>query len=108
MPFDPQQVMAPGTVVVTWQQAALNVPGGIPVGTLVVGAGTGRFEQTARRRCGRSSDFASLDLVGIVVVLPRTDPRDSVLPPRPSPSSTPSPGSTATSSASPNPSASHT
>ncbi len=110
VPFDPQQVMAPGTVVVTWQQAALNVPGGIPVGTLVSAQGpVGSNNRSATLRPFVS--FASLDLVGIVIVLPRTDPRDSVLPsppPRPSPSSTASPGSTATSTASPNPSASHT
>ncbi len=110
VPFDPQQVMAPGTVVVTWQQAALNVPGGIPVGTLVSAQGpVGSNNRSATLRPFVS--FASLDLVGIVIVLPRTDPRDSVLPsppPRPSPSSTASPGSTATSTASPNPSPSHT
>jgi rod shape-determining protein MreC len=27
--------------------------------------------------------FSRLDVVGVVVVAPRTDPRDSVLPPRP-------------------------
>jgi rod shape-determining protein MreC len=39
-------------------------------------------------------DFTSLDLVGVVVEPPRTDPRDSVLPPRPS--STPQPTVTVT------------
>jgi rod shape-determining protein MreC len=40
-------------------------------------------------------DFTSLDLVAVVVQPPRHNPRDSVLPPRPSPSSSPSPSGTA-------------
>ena len=43
------------------------------------------------RRDGRrrSSTSTSLDLVGVVVEPPRTDPRDAVLPPKPTPSPTP-------------------
>jgi rod shape-determining protein MreC len=50
--------------------------------------------------------FTKLDIVGVVVVGPRSDPRDSVLPPRPTqpakpttpakPSNSPSPGSPTT------------
>jgi len=56
--------------------------------------------------------FTRLDVVGVVVVGPRTDPRDSVLPPRPTkpakpappkPSGTPSPGGTPGPNGSPNP-----
>jgi len=39
-------------------------------------------------------DFTSLDLVGVVVQPPRTDPRDAVLPPKPS--TTPQPTVTVT------------
>jgi len=42
-------------------------------------------------------DFTALDLVGVVVEPPRTDPRDGVLPPRPTPpGSTPQPTVTVT------------
>ena len=43
--------------------------------------------------------MTSLDLVGVVIVAPRTNPRDSVLPPK----QTPTPSPTPASSASPNP-----
>ncbi len=104
VPFDPQQVMAPGTIVVTTQKPDLSVPGGIPIGTLLSAQGpVGSNNRSATLR--PFVDFASLDLVGIVVVLPRTDPRDSVLPkPTPSPSTpgpsgAPSAGATATAGA---------
>jgi rod shape-determining protein MreC len=104
VPFDPQEVMAPDTVVVTWQKAELNVPGGIPIGTLVSAQGpVGSNNRSATLR--PFVDFASLDLVGIVVVLPRTDPRDSVLP---TPSPSPSPSTSTSTTSSPGPSASHT
>ena len=45
-------------------------------------------------------DFTSLDLVGVVVEPPRTDPRDAVLPPKPS--ATPTPTVTVTVTPSPN------
>ncbi|MGH8937891.1 MAG: rod shape-determining protein MreC, partial [Actinomycetes bacterium] len=38
----------------------------------------------------------ALDLVGVVVQPPRTDPRDAVLPPRPRPGATPTPTVTVT------------
>jgi rod shape-determining protein MreC len=49
-------------------------------------------------------DFTSLDLVAVVVAVPRTIPRDSLLPPSPTPSTSPSP--TPTGSAGPGPSGS--
>jgi rod shape-determining protein MreC len=45
--------------------------------------------------------FTALDVVGVVVVPPRHNPRDSVLPPQPSPSPAPSSGSSAGATPSP-------
>jgi rod shape-determining protein MreC len=71
---------------------------GVPVGTVVSVQGTpGSQTRTARVR--PYVDFTSLDLVGVVVQPPRTDPRDGVLPPRPS--STPTPTVTVTVTPSP-------
>ncbi len=52
------------------------------------------------------ADFTSLNVVGIVVVPPRHDPRYSVLPPKPTPTPTPTPtrSSKASATASPSPS----
>jgi rod shape-determining protein MreC len=109
-PFQNNQAMTPGTVAVTWQQPQLNIPGGIPIGTITSNQGAVGSTRSATVR--PFVDFDSLDLVGIVVVLPRTDPRDRVVPsPLPAPTSTPSTGAStgATTSGSPrpNPSASH-
>jgi len=94
--FDAQQVILPGTVAVTWQQATMSIPGGIPIGTIVSTQGAvGSDVRSATLQ--PFVDFSSLDLVGIVVVLPRTDPRNAVLP---TPSASPSPSTSASSSAS--------
>jgi rod shape-determining protein MreC len=95
-PFQNEQAMTPGTVAVTWQQPTLNIPGGIPVGTIA--SNQGAVGSTRSATIKPFVDFDALDLVGIVVVLPRTDPRD-VLAPTSSP--------TAKASPSPTPSASH-
>jgi rod shape-determining protein MreC len=102
--FDPYQQMAPGDRVVTNQD--VNFPGGIPIGQLVgIHGAVGAYGRYATLQ--PYVDFTALDLVGVVVVPPRTDPRDSVLPPRPSPSpspsSTASPGGTASGRATPTP-----
>ena len=73
-PFQNNQAMTPGTVAVTWQQSQLNIPGGIPVGTIVSNQGAVGSNRSATIR--PFVDFDTLDLVGVVVVLPRTDPRD--------------------------------
>jgi rod shape-determining protein MreC len=66
---------------------------GVPIGEVVSVRGTpGSQTRTARVR--PYVDFTSLDLVGVVVEAPRTDPRDAVLPPRPT--STPQPTVTLT------------
>jgi rod shape-determining protein MreC len=55
---------------------------GVPVGDVVSVSGTpGSQTRTAKVR--PYVDFTALDLVGVVVEPPRTDPRDAVLPPRP-------------------------
>jgi rod shape-determining protein MreC len=55
---------------------------GVPVGAVVSVRGTpGSQTRTATVR--PYVDFTALDLVGVVVEPPRTDPRDAVLPPRP-------------------------
>lgn len=62
---------------------------GVPIGVVTaVGANTSSGFQTATVR--PYVNFAALDIVGVVLQGPRTDPRDSVLPPLPTPSSAPS------------------
>ncbi len=90
---------------------------GVPIGEVVSVKGTPG--QTTRLASVRPYvDFTSLDLVGVVIVAPRTNPRDSVLPPKPKASASasgtpsagasgsPSPGTTAAPSGSGAPSAS--
>ncbi|GAA0393725.1 rod shape-determining protein MreC [Streptomyces luteireticuli] len=76
---------------------------GVPVGEVVrVEPSGGRLTRTLQVR--PFVGFSKLDLVGVVVVPPRTDPRDSVLPPKPAaPKPTPTVTVTATPSASANP-----
>ncbi|HUK68905.1 MAG TPA: rod shape-determining protein MreC [Streptosporangiaceae bacterium] len=63
---------------------------GVPIGTVSQVASTpGALTRTAIVR--PFVQFTALDVVGVVIVAPRHDPRDSVLPPRPSPSPSPSP-----------------
>jgi rod shape-determining protein MreC len=66
---------------------------GVPVGQVVSVRGT-PGSQTRNARVRPYVDFTSLDLVGVVVEPPRTDPRDAVLPPRPT--TTPQPTVTVT------------
>jgi rod shape-determining protein MreC len=73
---------------------------GVPVGEVTSVRGTpGSQTRTASVR--PYVDFTSLDLVGVVVEPPRTDPRDAVLPPRPA--STPQPTVTVTVTPTPTP-----
>ncbi|MCX4749003.1 rod shape-determining protein MreC [Kitasatospora sp. NBC_01287] len=85
----------PGDRLVTFgsQSGRPFVPG-VPVGSVTeVEATPGELTKTVLVQPFVS--FTSLDLVGVVVVPPRTDPRDSVLPPVPSPSPTPAPAQAA-------------
>ncbi len=64
---------------------------GVPVGTVVeVEATPGQLTKTVLVE--PYVQFTRLDLVGVVVVPPRTDPRDAVLPPAQPPASTPAGG----------------
>jgi rod shape-determining protein MreC len=113
-PFQNSQAMTPGSVAVTWQQPQLSIPGGVPIGTIV--SNQGAVGSTRSATVKPFVDFHALDLVGVVVVLPRTDPRDRVVPsPLPTPTPTPTSGAsgaataTGSSTATPRatPSASH-
>ncbi|MET9292653.1 rod shape-determining protein MreC [Streptomyces sp. NPDC003077] len=75
---------------------------GVPVGQVVkVEPSKGDLTRTLQVR--PYVGFSQLDVVGVVVQAPRTDPRDTVLPPKPA---KPKPAPTVTVTASPNPSAS--
>ncbi|MDQ1604575.1 MAG: rod shape-determining protein MreC [Actinomycetota bacterium] len=93
--LDSQSDVKPGDRVVTFgsQGDSPYVPG-VPVGVVTSVQGSpGSLTRTAS--VDPYVDFTSLDLVAVVVQPPRHNPRDSVLPPRPSPSSSPSPSGTA-------------
>lgn len=79
--LDGQSVMAAGDRLVTFgsQANAPYVPG-VPVGTVSRVRGT-PGSQTRTALVSPYVDFTALDLVGVVVAPPRTDPRNSVLPP---------------------------
>jgi rod shape-determining protein MreC len=77
-----QAVLKPGDRLVTDTRAGSTFPGGIPIGTLTAVRGT-VGSQTRFATLKPFVDFSTLDLVGVILQHPRTDPRDSVLPPRP-------------------------
>lgn len=99
-PFAPAQ---PGDRLVSFGvRGGAYVPG-IPLGTITEVAGTpGQLTRIAT--VIPFVDVTTLDLVGVITEAPRTDPRDSVLPPKPKP--TPSASPSATPSATPSPGAS--
>jgi rod shape-determining protein MreC len=101
-PFAPAQV---GDRLVSFGvRGGAYVPG-IPLGTITEVAGTpGQLTRVAK--VAPFVDPTSLDLVGVITQAPRTDPRDAVLPPKPSPSPSPSGGASPGSSTSPSPGAS--
>jgi len=88
-PFAPMNV---GTRIVTWGSKGGRpyVPG-VPIGTITAVRGTtGNLVRSAYIK--PFVNFSSLDLVGVVIEPPRTNPRDGVLPhkTKPVPSPTPS------------------
>lgn len=98
--FDVNAVLHAGQQLVTFGSAGGRpyVPG-VPVGVITKLEGT----SSSLTREALVRPFASgtaLGVVGVVVVPPRTDPRFSVLPPRPTPSAsapvTPAPGTSGT------------
>ena len=99
-------MLAPGQQLVTFGSVGGRpyVPG-VPVGVITrVVASASALAKIAYVR--PFADDGALGVVGVVIVPPRHNPRDSVLPPRP-PSPVPSPASTGT-GASPGPSATPT
>ena len=85
--FDANAVLQPGQQVDTYASVGdqPEVPG-VPVGTVVsVQGGSGSLTQTALVR--PFVNFAALGVVGIVVQVPRHNPRVSILP-RPAPTVT--------------------
>jgi len=92
-PLDPQTRVKVGDRLVTGPYGGSTYVAGIPVGevTAVSGdPGAPAREATVRPYVG----FASLDLVGIVLASPRTDPRDRLLPTGSAPTQTAAPAPT--------------
>lgn len=78
---------------------------GVPIGTVErVEATPGSLTRTAV--VAPFVRFTTLDVVGVVVSPPRSDPRDAVLPPKPSPSPTATPSGSPSATPSKSPSAS--
>jgi rod shape-determining protein MreC len=100
--LDSNAVLRPGQRIVTFgsQGERPYVPG-VPIGMIQ------RVEQTPGSLTRTAfvtpfAHFSRLDVVGVVVAPPKTDPHDAVLPPKPTPPpSTPSPTPTATSTKTP-------
>lgn len=92
--FDASAVLKPGQQLVTFGSVGGRpyVPG-VPVGviTKVTGSANSLTKLALVRPFANSG---SLGVVGVVIVPPRRNPRDSVLPPSPKPSPTPSPSRT--------------
>ena len=101
--FDANAVLTTGQQLVTFGSVGGRpyVPG-VPVGVITrVVASVGSLTKIAYVR--PFADDGALGVVGVVIAPPRRNPRDSVLPPRPTPSptpsgtgATPSPGATPT------------
>ncbi len=95
--FSANATLQPGQEVVTYASVGdqPEVPG-VPVGTIVSVSSAGSLTQTAMVR--PYVNFTALGVVGVVVQVPRHNPRVSILP-RPAPTvtvtSTPSPSGTA-------------
>jgi rod shape-determining protein MreC len=94
--FDVNAILRPGQQLVTFGSAGGRpyVPG-VPVGVITRLEGTSS-SLTKEALVRPFANDTALGVVAVVVVPPRTDPRFSVLPPRPTPSATasatPSPG----------------
>lgn len=108
--FDANAVLRPGEQLVTFgsRNGRPYVPG-VPVGVISrVQPNASALTKIAYVR--PYADNGALGVVGVVIVPPRTNPRDSVLPPSPAPapSLTPSPGATPSTGTSATPTASPT
>lgn len=90
--LDANVPVSPGQRVVTFgSQGGRPFVPGVPIGVVTqITDSAGSLTRTALVR--PYVNFTSLQVVGVVVVPPRHDPRDSVLPPTPTPTPTTSPG----------------
>jgi rod shape-determining protein MreC len=107
--FDANAALQVGQQLVTFGSVGGSpyVPG-VPIGTVsALEEPDGGLTRAALVR--PFANFNSLGVVGVVIVPPRTNPRDSVLPPRPAPSATVTPATTTPgqASASPSPGRTH-
>ena len=94
--LDPQVALESGDRVVTFGSSG-GVPyvPGVPIGSVAkVESTPGQLVRLATVK--PFVNFNSLDLVGVVIEAPREDPRDSVLPPKPTPAPEPAPPPAAT------------
>jgi rod shape-determining protein MreC len=93
-PLDPQTRVRAGDKLLTGPYGGSTYVAGVPVGevTAVAGDPGSATREVAVRPY---VTFTAVDLVGVVIAGPRTDPRDAVLPSRPT--SSPSPTTTPTS-----------
>jgi rod shape-determining protein MreC len=88
--LDQLSTIAVGDRLVTWgSDAGRPYVRGVPIG-VVTGVGGTPAGGGRTATVDPYMDPTSLDLVGVVVAPPREDPRDSVLPPKPSQSPSPS------------------
>jgi rod shape-determining protein MreC len=88
--FDANAVLRAGQQLVTFGSVGGSpyVPG-VPIGTVTALESGGALTRAALVR--PFVNFTSLGVVGVVIVPPRTNPRDSVLPSRPAPPATATP-----------------
>ncbi|MDP9241445.1 MAG: rod shape-determining protein MreC [Actinomycetota bacterium] len=83
--LDPQARVAVGDRLVTGPFGETTYAPGVPLGRVsAVLPSTGVLVRSAEVE--PYVDFTALDVVGVVIQASRTDPRDSVLPPKPTPS----------------------
>jgi rod shape-determining protein MreC len=90
--YDPTLPIKPGSRVVTY--GSQDYAGGVPVGTITRQV-QGSEGLTRRAEVQPFANFGTLDVVGVVVRRPSTDPGDRLLPPRPVPKPAPTPAAPA-------------
>jgi len=82
--LDPQAKIAVGDRLVTGPYGQTTFTAGVPVGTVTKVSGSpGVLVRSAEIQ--PYVKFTALDIVGVVTAGPPTDPRNSVLPPKPAP-----------------------
>lgn len=81
-PLDPQAPIKVGDRLVTGPYGGSTYVPGVPVGE-VVRVRANHNSGTTAAQVRPYASMTSLDLVGVVLAAPRSDPRDSLLPPKP-------------------------